>query len=95
MLAVTCGGRPHMLEDGGIHGHINDMLRPIQRGTLGYTGMSVLPPFVGYHVPYLPVEERTEILEQYRRHLRQLDALAPLRFPSMDEFDSRLYPQAQ
>lgn len=92
LLALTCGGRPHMLVEGGIHGPIDEMLRPILRGTLAYVGMEVLPPFVGYHVPYLKPEQRAAILEEYRQRLRSLDQLQPLQFPSMDAFDERLYP---
>lgn len=92
LLALTTGGRPHMLCEGGIHGPINEMLRPILRGTLAYTGMTVLPPFVGYHVPYLPPEQRAAILDDYRQHLRTLDTLTPLQFPSMDDFDAQLHP---
>jgi NAD(P)H dehydrogenase (quinone) len=92
LLAFTCGGRPHMLVEGGIHGPINEMLRPILRGTLAYTGMTVLPPFVGYHIPYLKPEQRTEILEQYRKYLQGLDLLVPLEFPAMSAFDEQLNP---
>ncbi|KUE86325.1 NAD(P)H dehydrogenase [Cupriavidus necator] len=92
MLALTIGGQQHMLTDGGIHGELDAMLRPILRGTLGYTGMTVLPPFVAWHVPYIEPEQRTELLDQYRRRLRQVDSLEPLRFPSMDDFDDMLHP---
>ena len=92
LLALTTGGRPHMFADNGIHGPINEMLRPILRGTLAYTGMTVLPPFVGYHVPYLTHEERTAILDEYRQYLRSLDAQTPLSFPSLSEFDAYLNP---
>jgi NAD(P)H dehydrogenase (quinone) len=94
MLAITVGGQPHMLVDGGIHGDLNDMLRPILWGTLAYTGMSVLPPFVAHHVPYITPEARAVMLDEYREHLRALDGLAPLTFPSMSDFDDRLQPRA-
>ncbi len=94
MLAITVGGQPHMLVDNGIHGELNDMLRPILRGTLAYTGMSVLPPFVAHHVPYISQESRAELLAQYRQWLNSLEGLAPLEFPSMDHFDSSLRPLA-
>lgn len=94
MLAITIGGRPHMLVDGGIHGDLNDMLRPILRGTLAYTGMTVLPPFVAHHVPYIGKDERVAILEQYRMHLRSIDTLKPMQFASMAQFDDKLYPLA-
>ena len=95
MLALTIGGQPHMLEEGGIHGALNDMLKPVLRGTLAYTGMSVLPPFVAWHVPYISAEARADLLEQYRQTLQQLDQLTPLTMVSMDDFDERLYPRSQ
>jgi NAD(P)H dehydrogenase (quinone) len=93
MLAVTIGGQPHMLTEGGVHGELEDMLRPILRGTLGYTGMTVLPPFIAWHVPYIKPEHRAEIMQQYRQRLREIDTLTPLRFPSMNDFDGALHPK--
>jgi NAD(P)H dehydrogenase (quinone) len=93
MLAMTVGARAHMLVDGGVHGELNDMLRPIQRGTLAYTGMSVLPPFVAHHVPYIGHEARAALLEQFRRHLRGIDSVAPLGFVTLDRFDEQLHPR--
>ncbi len=92
MLAVTIGGQPHMLMEGGIHGDLNEMLRPILRGTLAYTGMTVLPPFVAHHVPYISHGERSAVLEQYRTRLRGLHDLQPLHFVHMDQFDDKLCP---
>ncbi|VXC78443.1 NAD(P)H dehydrogenase [Burkholderia sp. 8Y] len=93
MLAITIGGQEHMLAADGIHGAFEDMLRPILRGTLAYTGMAVLPPFVAWHVPYVTPEQRAELLERYRQRLREIDDLTPLQFPSMDDFDETLRPK--
>lgn len=90
MLAVTVGAREHMLAEQGVHGDLDTMLRPILRGTLGYTGMRVLPPFVAHHVPYISHDARLALLEQYRACLRTLDSVEPLRFVSLDEFDGQL-----
>lgn len=92
MLAITIGGQPHMLVEDGVHGELNDMLRPILRGTLAYTGMTVLPTYVAHHVPYIPQEARTTLLEQYRNHLRSLNTLPPLTFVSLNQFDEKLHP---
>ncbi|MBL8672224.1 MAG: NAD(P)H-dependent oxidoreductase [Alphaproteobacteria bacterium] len=95
MLAMTLGARPHMLEDErSVHGALDTALRPVQRMTLAYVGFAVLPPFVAWHVPYVTDEARRAILDDYRARLRGLDALAPLRFPRLDEFDDRLNPLA-
>lgn len=92
LCSVTIGGQAHMFRPEGIHGPLEDMLRPVLRGTLAYAGMSVLPPYVGWHVPYIGDEARGTMLLDYRRHLGRLDAVEPLVFPSLDDFDSRLYP---
>jgi len=92
MLAMTIGGQPHMLVNGGVHGDLNDMLRPILRGTLAYTGMQVLPSFVAHHVPYISHEARVALLDQYRQHLRSLDELQPMSFVSLGQFDDKLRP---
>lgn len=92
LLSVTLGGQPHMLVEGGVHGRLEEMLRPILRGTLAYSGMSVLPPFVGYHVPYITHRERTSILDQYRQRLHGLETEEPIQFVSLNQFDDKLNP---
>lgn len=93
LLAFTLGARPHMFGARAIHGELDDMLRPLLRGTLYYVGMDVLPPFAAYHVPYISDEARARILDDYRASLRDLDKLQPLRFPRLEDFDERLYPR--
>lgn len=94
LLALTTGGRDYMLSEGGIHGDLQDILKPVLQGTLGYTGMTVLPSFVGFHVPYLKPEQRGEILEAWRAHLARLDQLTPLSFPKLGDFDAQMKPLA-
>lgn len=92
MLAITLGGRDYMFAKGGIHGELNLLLSHVLRGTLGYVGFTVLPPFYAYHVPYITPEERQGYLDQYRQCLENLDTLTPLKFPSLDDFDEELHP---
>lgn len=92
MATITLGGRPHMFGQNAIHGELEDMLRHLLRGTLAYTGFDVLPPFVGYHVPYIGDNERGRILDDYEDCLSRLETIAPLRFVSMNDFDERLHP---
>ena len=93
MLAISLGGQAHMFGPAAIHGELEVMLQPILRGMLGYVGLTVLPPYVAWHVPYVSPEARAEILQGYRRHLLTLDERAPLRFPSVDDFDQDLRPR--
>jgi NAD(P)H dehydrogenase (quinone) len=93
LLAFTLGGREHMFGQDKIHGEMETMLRPLLRGSLAYVGLSVLPPFIGWHVPYITDEARQTLLKQYREYLTNLDQLEPLSFPSLANFDERMMPK--
>ncbi|RZF26726.1 flavodoxin family protein [Paraburkholderia sp. UYCP14C] len=92
LVSVTLGGQQHMFGQDAIHGPFESMLRHLLQGTLAYTGLEVLPPFVGWHVPYIAHEARVEILEKWRDRIRSLEGETPLSFPSLNDFDERLYP---
>lgn len=92
MLSFTLGGRDHMFGENAIHGSLENLLLPIQRGTLAYVGFEVLPPFIAYHVPYISQEARQQMLLNYAKHLQSLDQLDALVFPKLEQFDERLYP---
>jgi len=92
LLSFTLGGREHMFGDHAIHGSIEDLLLPIQRGTLAYAGFEVLPPFTAYHVPYISNEARQQILLDYQQYLHNLENLPALDFPKLEQFDDKLYP---
>lgn len=93
MLCLTLGGQSHMFGPEAIHGEMESLLRPIQRGALAYCGFTVLPPFVAYHVPYISVEARQNLLDDYKEYLLHLDQLTPLYFPKIADFDEQLYPK--
>jgi NAD(P)H dehydrogenase (quinone) len=92
IVALTLGGQEHMFAQDGVHGPLNDMLRHLLRGTLGYLGFDVLPPFIGWHVPYITEEARVEVLRRYSRYLEALGTARPLEFPSLNDFDELLRP---
>jgi len=80
LVTVTLGGREHMFGEGAIHGPLEDMLRPILRGTLAYVGFEVLEPFVAWHVPYISAEARQDFLRSYQQRLEGLADDQPLVF---------------
>ncbi|WP_226475753.1 NAD(P)H-dependent oxidoreductase [Pseudomonas sp. MWU16-30323] len=94
LVTVTLGGREHMFGEGAIHGPLEDMLRPILRGTLAYVGFEVLEPFVAWHVPYISAEARQDFLHRYQQRLEGLADDQPLVFPKLEQFDEALYPLA-
>lgn len=95
LVAVTIGGQQHMFGPDSVHGPLEDMLRHLLRGTLAYAGLSVLPPYVAWHVPYVDDERRRNMLQEFRETLQRLDTLKPLRFPSLSEFDDQLRPRCR
>lgn len=95
MLSFTLGGRDHMFGEGAIHGSMDNLLVPIQRGTLAYVGYEVLPPFIAYHVPYISQEAREQMLVDYRQHLHNIENLQPIEFATLEQFDDKLYPLAK
>ncbi|MEY9334476.1 NAD(P)H dehydrogenase (quinone) [Pseudomonas protegens] len=92
LVTLTLGGREHMFGEGAIHGPLQDMLRPLLRGTLAYVGYDVLEPFVAWHVPYISQEAREAFLHSYRQRLQHLADDQPQVFPRLDQFDEALYP---
>ncbi|MEC5406533.1 hypothetical protein VOM14_13335 [Paraburkholderia sp. MPAMCS5] len=61
------------------------------QGTLAYTGLEVLEPFIAWHVPYIEHEARVEISDKWRDPSQSLEGEIPLSFPSLDDFYERLY----
>jgi NAD(P)H dehydrogenase (quinone) len=92
LVSVTLGGQEHMFGCDGVHGPLESMLRHLLQGTLGYTGLDVLPPFFAWHVPYITHEDRVAMLEAWRERIATLDDAVPLSFPSLNDFDELLYP---
>lgn len=92
LVSVTLGGQEHMFAEDGIHGPLNDMLKPLLQGTLGYAGFQVHPPFVGWHVPYISDFERREIIESWRSRLQILEGDEAIPMPSLGDFDAQLRP---
>lgn len=83
MLSLTLGGSEQLFGEHGIHGPIEDLLKPLLQGTLAYTGMHVLPPFIGWHIPYISPEARTAVLAAWRTRLQTLDTQPTLSYPTL------------
>ncbi len=75
------------------------LLAPLHQGVLGFTGITVLPPFLAHHVPYAGNDGRVALLTQYRDYLSKLDALQPLSMPRLADHpgwhEDGMSPKAQ
>jgi putative NADPH-quinone reductase len=77
LLSVTTGGPLRAYEEGGLHGDIQAILRPVQRGILEFVGFSVLAPHIVYGPAHLTHEERKTALFNYSRRLESIVAESP------------------
>lgn len=91
LVSVTIGGREPHYSPRGVNGALEDVLFPIQHGTLFYPGMSVLEPFAIYQADRLTPEHWPDIAARYRARLRGLftDAPIPYRRQNGGHYDGR------
>ena len=85
-LVFSCGARESMFGKEALHGDYYEMLKPLLRGTLYYTGMEVLPPFVAHHIPYITAEKRVAILGQLKQYCGNWETMSPLAFSKISDF---------
>lgn len=80
LVSITAGGREPHYSRRGIDGSIEDLLWPLQHGTLYYPGMDVLPPFVIYDADDLTLEDWPGISKRYKARLESLFTEAPIKY---------------
>lgn len=91
VAAFSLGGRDHMFGPGSVHGDLETgMLRHFLQGSLGYVGLQVIEPFVAYHAPYLPEEERSGMLADLATYIDRLDDQRTMTMPDLGAFDASL-----
>jgi len=95
LVAATLGSRDYMFGPDGIHGEVETSFRHLLLGTLGYVGLTVLPPFLAWHVPYISQSDREAVCADYIDYLDRLDSLQPLTVPSLSDFDDTMAPRAR
>lgn len=80
MLVVTAGGWEPHYSARGINGPIDDLLFPINHGTLYYPGFDVLPPFVAYRTGRIDEATFPGVREAFGRRLDDLWTTAPIAY---------------
>jgi NAD(P)H dehydrogenase (quinone) len=77
-ILVTTTGGPVRTFTSEKQRTISDMLDTIQRGTLYFCGMDVLPPYAIYGAAHADSDQRNQMLGQYTQLLRSLDQIPPI-----------------
>jgi NAD(P)H dehydrogenase (quinone) len=87
MVVVTAGARAESLGPRGINGDLNDLLFPLQHGTLWYAGVSVLPPVLVHGADRLSDTEYACSTERLRERLLRMPTDEPLPFRHQNRGD--------
>lgn len=80
MVLLTAGAREPSLGPRGINGQVDQLLFPLQHGTLWYSGASVLPPLVVPGADRVSAEEFRAHAGRLREWLASLPTAEPLPF---------------
>jgi len=78
LLSLTTGGREEAYLKGGLQGDIHNMLKPIHRGMLRFTGFHVLRPQIIYGPARQSPAMRDRELDQWRSRLVEVFNEAPV-----------------
>ena len=87
MCALTVGGTAESYSPRGHYGAIEPILYPIHRGIFGFTGFTVIEPFVVYAPSRLGEAERAAELQRYRARLLTLDRAPVIAGATANAFD--------
>jgi len=72
LCSLTVGGPKSMYQPGGHYAPVEQILYPLHHGLLGFTGFTVLEPFVVYGPNRMSSTQRKEQLAAYRARLAML-----------------------
>lgn len=78
LLSLTTGAPADYYRPSGPHGDINAILRPIQRGMLGFVGFDLLAPHILYAPDRAPQPDLDAAVAAYRARLSQIEKEKPI-----------------
>lgn len=92
MIITTFGAREASMGPRGIHGDVNDLLFPLQHGTLWYSGIAVVPPLLVDGANRLGDCDYDLAVKQLQERLRSLptDATIAFRYQDRGDYDEDL-----
>ncbi|WP_046471335.1 NAD(P)H-dependent oxidoreductase [Allosalinactinospora lopnorensis] len=92
LVVTSVGARESGFGPRGVHGHVDEVLFPLLHGTLWYTGVAALPPFVVYGADRATEADFTTYAGALRARLGALPSAAPIayRHENSGDYDDAL-----
>ncbi|QSB05435.1 NAD(P)H-dependent oxidoreductase [Natronoglycomyces albus] len=92
MVMLTMGAGTPAVSERGVSGDLNDILFPLQRGTLHYAGMDPVPPFVVPSAYRMDEERYSQLKQQLRQRLETWEPTAPIGYRCQNggDYDEQL-----
>ncbi|MBB4933785.1 NAD(P)H dehydrogenase (quinone) [Lipingzhangella halophila] len=92
LVVTSVGARESSFGPRGVHGSVDEVLFPLLHGTLWYTGVSVLPPFVVYGADRATEAGGADQADALRARLRELPTAEtiPYRHENGGDYDDAL-----
>ncbi len=92
LAVVTAGGPAWFYGDRGIHGSVDDLLFPLQHGTLFYAGAQVLPPVLITGADRFTPEEGDRAAGELRARLLAIPVTEPIAYRTQNggDYDENL-----
>lgn len=87
LCSVTVGGPPELYSERGFYGPLQQVLFPIHRGILGFTGFTVVEPFIVYGPHRMSRADRVARLGDYRRRLLALENQPRVENPRTSDYE--------
>jgi NAD(P)H dehydrogenase (quinone) len=87
MAVVTMGGPTPFYGERGIHGHVDDLLFPLQHGVLFYAGAEVMPPVLLSGVDRFTTEEGKQAAHDLRKRLIEIPTTQPIAYRKLTSGD--------
>ncbi|MCE0765651.1 NAD(P)H-dependent oxidoreductase [Pseudonocardia kujensis] len=87
LVVTTVGGRGPDLGPRGVHGDLDELLFPLQHGTLFYVGYEVLPPVVVAGANRVSDDEFATAAKELRERVLAISSTAPIPFRTQNGGD--------
>lgn len=87
MVVATIGANAATVGPRGIHGDVDEVLFPVQHGTLWYSGMTVVPPVLVTGANRLDHSDYVAVAADLRQRVLSLPTAEPIPFRRQDSGD--------